>query len=96
MTRVFLRQAASGKMFEIVARDLDKGTITIKGEFSQFEEPFDKARLKQAGYELITQDGDPSPPASAPSTTVVEGEDVDMIDTDDGSHDDELVVDDDE
>ena len=60
--KIFLKNTVSGKEFEIVSRDLEAGTITLKGSFGQFTEKFDKERLKEAGYTMIQRDEDENLP----------------------------------
>ena len=56
MVRVFLKNMGSGKEFEVIGRDKEAGTITLKGDYAQFTEKFDKDRLKEAGYEMVTRE----------------------------------------
>lgn len=49
----YLKNTKTGREFKIISVDNEKGTITLKGEYSQFTEPFDKKRFKENGYTLI-------------------------------------------
>lgn len=41
--------------FEIVGFDKATNKITLKGPLGTFEEDYDKARLKELGYRLVTK-----------------------------------------
>lgn len=53
MSKVFLKNNKTGKQYEVVNVDKDRNVVILKGQFNQFEEPFDKARFKELGYDLI-------------------------------------------
>jgi hypothetical protein len=53
----YLVNTRTKRKFEIVKIDRDKNLLTLKGETGgQFEEPYDKARLKALGYTYVQQD----------------------------------------
>ena len=46
----FLINETTGRKFEVIALDKEKGEITLKGEYAQFTEPFDLERFARLGY----------------------------------------------
>ena len=57
----YLLNTRTNRKFEIVKIDRAKNLLTLKGESGGvFDEPYDKARLKELGYSYVQQD-DPEP-----------------------------------
>jgi hypothetical protein len=56
MTDLYFHNAKSGRKFKVVSLDKEKGEITLKGEYAQFTEKFDKERFKALGYQLIKEE----------------------------------------
>jgi hypothetical protein len=55
----YLVNTRTNRKFEIVKFDRVKNILTLKGETGgQFEEPYDKARLKELGYTYVQQDNE--------------------------------------
>jgi hypothetical protein len=53
----YLINTRTNRKFEIVKIDRKKNLLTLRGETGGvFEEPYDKARLKDLGYRYIQQD----------------------------------------
>lgn len=50
MTKHFFVNKRTGRRYEILK--IVDGKVTLKGEYREFEEPFDKANFKKFGYEL--------------------------------------------
>jgi hypothetical protein len=47
----YLLNTRTNRKFEIIGLDREKNMLTLKGETGgQFEEPYDKIRLKELGY----------------------------------------------
>lgn len=55
MPKVFFENKATGKRFEVLSQNTD-GTITLKGEFGTFTEPYDKEKFKALGYKLVKEE----------------------------------------
>lgn len=51
--QLFFVNKKSGRRFRVVSLDKEKGVITLKGEFAEFTERFDKERFKALGYDLV-------------------------------------------
>lgn len=57
MTKQYLLNTRTNRKFEIVKLDRDKNTLTLRGETGGvFEEPYDKAKLKELGYQYVQKD----------------------------------------
>lgn len=54
MSKIFFENTKTGKRYELVGMAADRSTITLRGEYSQFIEPYDKERFKALGYRLVT------------------------------------------
>lgn len=52
MSKLYFRNMKTGKKYEVINIDKTKGEITLKGEFAQFVEQYDKERFKHLGYVL--------------------------------------------
>lgn len=55
MPKVFFENTKTGKRYELISIAADRSTVTLKGEYSQFTEPYDKERFKRLGYKLVTE-----------------------------------------
>jgi ASC-1-like (ASCH) protein len=51
-TKIYFRNVKTGRRYEIVRFSDDKKHVVLRGEVSEFKEPYDKERFKQLGYEL--------------------------------------------
>jgi hypothetical protein len=51
--KIYLRNKATGRQFEVIKVDRERNVLIIKGTVSTYEEPNDKDRLKRLGYELV-------------------------------------------
>lgn len=54
MVKHYFENTKTGKRYELIALSPDRSTITLRGEYSQFTEPYDKERFKALGYRLVT------------------------------------------
>lgn len=45
-----LRHETTGKEYEVVSIDQEKGVITLRGELTEFTEPLDWERFHAMGY----------------------------------------------
>ena len=61
MPKVFFENTKTKKRYELVGLSADRSTMTLKGEYAEFVEPYDKERLKQLGYKLVTVNDPPEP-----------------------------------
>ena len=52
---LFFRNEKTGAMFKVVGQDLAAGTITLKGDYGEFTEPYSKERFVELGYKLVKQ-----------------------------------------
>lgn len=52
MAELYFRNVHTNKRFKVVRMDKDKNEIVLKGEYSEFIEPYDKERFKANGYVL--------------------------------------------
>ncbi len=50
---LYLRSTATLKQYKIIKVDKAAGIITLRGTHREFDEPYDKDRLKKMGYEMI-------------------------------------------
>lgn len=48
----YLMNKRTGRKYEIVRFDKERGKIILKGEVAEFEEDFDKAKIERLGYVL--------------------------------------------
>jgi ribosomal protein L15E len=46
----------TGRKFEVIKLDKEKGEITLKGEYANFVEPYDKDRFLRLGYKMVKVD----------------------------------------
>ena len=56
MSKLFLKHTKTNKQYEVVNIDKERGVVILKGQFNQFEEPFNKARFKELGYTLVQEE----------------------------------------
>jgi hypothetical protein len=55
----YLLNTKTNRWFEIVKIDREKNLLTLRGETGGiFEEPYDKARLKDLGYRYVQEQRD--------------------------------------
>ena len=54
MKKHYFENTKTGKRYELIALSPDRSTVTLRGEYSQFTEPYDKERFKALGYRLVT------------------------------------------
>lgn len=59
MKKHYFENTKTGKRYELIALSPDRSTVTLKGEYSQFTEPYDKERFKALGYKLVTVENPP-------------------------------------
>ena len=52
MSELYFRNIHTNKRFKVIKMDKDKNEIVLKGEYSEFVEPYDKERFKANGYVL--------------------------------------------
>lgn len=48
--KLYLRHKNTNTRFEVVKLDRGNKIITLKGQFCEFDEPYDPARFKSLGY----------------------------------------------
>lgn len=56
MTRLVFRNTVTGKTYDVVRLDKERGVVILKGPNAQFEEPYDKENFKRLGYVLEKQE----------------------------------------
>ena len=55
----YLINTRTNRKFEIIKLDRGKNLLTLKGETcGVFDEPYDKARIKELGYEYVQETED--------------------------------------
>lgn len=54
-TRVVLVHQSTGRRYEVMSFDRTANTVKLRGQFGTFDEPFDKARFRELGYELTKE-----------------------------------------
>jgi hypothetical protein len=59
--KAFLVHDETGREFEVIKIDREANTITLKGEYSTFTDPFDKGALTGLGYRLIQREVQETP-----------------------------------
>lgn len=52
MAQLYLYNEKTGKRYDVVKFDKDKGEVTLKGQYGQFTEKFDKDKFINMGYTL--------------------------------------------
>ena len=50
--KLFFRNTKTGTRFEVIRMDKAKNEIVLKGEYSEFTEPYDKEKFKKNNYVL--------------------------------------------
>lgn len=50
--KLFLEHRETKRRYSVIGFDKEAGTIRLKGEVAEFDEPFDKERLTRMGYDL--------------------------------------------
>lgn len=58
MTELYFENVRTKKRFKVVAMDKANGTIKLRGELAEFEEPYDKERFEKLGYRLVKGEPD--------------------------------------
>ncbi len=57
MPTLYLQHQKTARRYQIVRIDRTRNVIQLRSEAgTEFEEPYDKDRIKQMGYELVTED----------------------------------------
>lgn len=56
MTKVFFKNEKTGKKYEVVKLDKEKSEVTLRGEYAEFIEPYDKERFQKLGYVLVKEE----------------------------------------
>jgi hypothetical protein len=56
MANVYLVNTKSKRKYRVVRVDKEKNEVTLKGEYAEFTETFDKTRFKSLGYELVKEE----------------------------------------
>lgn len=56
MTKVFFKNEKTGKKYEVVKLDKEKSEVTLRGEYAEFVEPYDKERFQKLGYVLVKEE----------------------------------------
>jgi len=52
MAELYFKNTKTGRRYKVIRIDKEKGEITLKGEYSEFTEPYDRDRFKRLGYVL--------------------------------------------
>lgn len=52
MSDLYFKHTQTGNVYPILAYDKETNMLRLKGKHVEFEEPFDKTRLKLLGYDL--------------------------------------------
>lgn len=56
MAKYFLVSSRTKKRFQIIERDKEAGTVKLKGDIAEWDEPFDMEKFKSQGYTLVKED----------------------------------------
>lgn len=56
MAKYFLVSSRTKKKFQIIERDKAAGTVKLKGDIAEWDEPFDMEKFKSQGYTLVKED----------------------------------------
>jgi hypothetical protein len=51
----YAQNIATGKRWEIIKIDKEAGTITLKGDYNEFTEPYSPERMQRLGYRLVKE-----------------------------------------
>lgn len=57
-TKYYLVSSRTGKKFQIIERDKEAGTVKLKGDIAEWDEPFDMEKFKSQGYKLVKEEED--------------------------------------
>lgn len=52
MTELYFKNTKTDRRYKVIRIDKEKGEITLKGEYSEFTEPYNRDRFKRLGYVL--------------------------------------------
>lgn len=52
MPELYFRNVKTGRRFKVIRIDKTTNEIVLKGEYSEFREPYDKDRFQRLGYVL--------------------------------------------
>lgn len=55
-TKLYFKNKATGKLFEVVNYDQGTNEMTLKGDFGEFVEVYDKQKFMDLGYERIKKE----------------------------------------
>lgn len=58
MPKIYFQNTHTGRKYELLAMDKEKGEVTLKGEHSPFVEKYDKERFQRLGYTLVKEEAD--------------------------------------
>ncbi len=57
MPKFFLQSTTNPKVrFEILGRDKEAGTMKLKGQYSEFEEPMDRDLMAKYKYTIVKEE----------------------------------------
>lgn len=56
MIKLYFKNEKTGKKYEVVKLDKEKSEVTLKGEYAEFVEPYDKERFMKLGYTLVKEE----------------------------------------
>ena len=57
MAKFFLQSTTNPRVrFEILGRNKEAGTMKLKGEYSEFEEPMDKEKMDLYKYTIVKEE----------------------------------------
>lgn len=56
MIKVYFKNEKTGKKYEVVKLDKEKSEVTLRGEYAEFTEPYDKERFMKLGYVLVKEE----------------------------------------
>lgn len=49
---LFFVNKETGKRFKVLRHDKARNVVLLKGEYTEFEEPYDRERIEKLGYKL--------------------------------------------
>jgi hypothetical protein len=56
MTKLYFKNEKTGRKYEIIKLDKEKSQVTLRGDYAEFVEPYDKERFKKLGYTLVKEE----------------------------------------
>ena len=56
--QLFFENTKTKKRYRVVRMAEDGSSVTLKGEFGEFTEPYSKERFKSLGYKLVREEGE--------------------------------------